>query len=113
MTVERNGGEEGERGEERKEGGEKGGREGGEKGEGGEGRKRGREGGGGGGKKGREERNERRQEWRIGRWRTTYLVPNETVVAQKIFIPATHLGGREDGRMGGWEGGNRKGNEME
>ena len=57
-----------------------------------------------GGKVGREqeregEENEQgRQEWKRGRWKTTYLVPNETVITQKIFIPATHLGGRKGGK---------------
>ena len=71
---------------ERREGGREGGRKGGR-----EGRERGEE-----GEKEREgEENEQgRQEWKRGRWRTTYLVPNETVIPQKIFIPATHLGGR-------------------
>ena len=64
-----------------------------------EGGREGREGERGGRKKEREgEENEQgRQEWKRGRWRTTYLVPNETVIPQKIFIPATHLGGRTGG----------------
>ena len=59
----------------------------GEKEERGERRKRG----------GRKEKREMKKEAGMEeRWRTTYLIPNETVITQKIFIPATHLGGRED-----------------
>ena len=93
-----------EEGEERGRGGgrgEEGGREEGRR------RRRGEKGGReGGSKEKREMKKEAGMEER--EWRTTYLVPNETVITQKIFIPATHLGGREDGRKGGWEGEGRK-----
>ena len=71
----------------------------GEEGGRGEGRQR-RRGEKGGREGGRKEKREMKKEAGMEEreWRTTYLVPNETVITQKIFIPATHLGGREDGR---------------